>query len=43
MAALTSFQFSSAGIFLKLSGSVPAGVQGPATAVAFSQLASCRR
>src|SRR6476659_8278538 len=41
--ALTSFQFSSGGSFLKLSGSVPAGVHGPWTAVALSQTFSLRR
>src|SRR5215207_2604219 len=41
--ALTSFQLSSGGSFLKLSGSVPAGVHGPLTSAAFSQLASWRR
>ena len=35
-AALTSFQFSSAGSFLKLSGNVPAAVHGPSTALACS-------
>jgi hypothetical protein len=35
-AALTSFQFSSAGSFLKLSGSVPAGDQDPFTSRAFT-------
>jgi hypothetical protein len=43
MFALTSFQLSSAGSFLKLSGSVPAGVHDPFTSVAFSQLPSLRR
>src|SRR5262245_40901061 len=42
-AAFTSFQLSSAGSFLKLSGSVPAGVQGPFTSVAFSHDVSLRR
>ena len=42
-AAFTSFQLSSAGSFLKLSGSVSAGVQGPFTSAAFSQEPSLRR
>ena len=42
-AALTSFQFSSAGSFAKLAGSVPAGVQAPSRLAAFSQVASWRR
>ena len=41
--ALTSFQLSSAGSFLKLPGSVPAGVHGPFTSAAFSQLSLFRR
>src|SRR3954470_19550873 len=42
-AALTSFQLSSAGSFLKLSGSVPAGGHGPLTSVAFNHELSLRR
>ena len=41
--ALTSFQLSSAGSFVKLSGSLPAGDHGPFTSVALSQEASLRR
>ncbi len=42
-AAFTSFQLSSLGSLAKLSGSFPAGPQGPATAVDFSQASSLRR
>src|SRR6478736_8214284 len=41
--ARTSFQLSSAGSFLKLAGSVPAGFHGPATSVADNQLVPLRR
>src|SRR6476620_4468611 len=41
--ALTSFQFSSAGSFVKLSGSLPAGVHGPFTSVAFSHVSLFRK
>src|SRR5262245_38258413 len=41
--ALTSFQFSSSGSFLKLSGSVPAGVHVPFRSVAFSHPSLLRR
>src|SRR5262245_41510080 len=43
MFSLTSFQFSSAGSFLKLAGNVPAGVHGPLMSVAFSHVLSLRR
>src|SRR4051812_48538417 len=41
--ARTSFQLSSAGSFLKLSGRVPAADQGPLTSLLFSQLPSFLR
>ena len=41
--ALTSFQFSSAGSFLKLSGNFPAADQGPFTSAAFSHASLFRR
>src|SRR5262245_7407979 len=41
--ARTSFQFSSAGSFLKLGGSVPAGDHGPLTSDALSHDPSLRR
>jgi hypothetical protein len=42
-AAFTSFQFSSAGSFEKLSGSLPAGVHGPSSFAALSHVDSLRR
>ena len=41
--ALTSLKFSSAGSFLKLSGSAPAGVQAPFRSVVLSHVCSSRR
>src|SRR4029079_7168641 len=41
--AFTSFQFSSAGSFLKLPGSVPAGDHGPLMSAAFRHEALLRR